>query len=200
MPISSFPISVRSSVNLSDINIDTDLDMGANSIIGYPNLNDIQSIKSTNFIINHLNNIYTVSNSRISDIQKTFSIYNSDPLNVNYSASVGASGSYSKNSEITNYNFTKTIKGVYIEATCVKGGSSYASPSGSSYQKFYINDTELLSLNTPSTSQTRRFITEFINPIDISDNNTIKISTYLHNASGGYSYTYSDDINMYLFF
>ena len=198
MPISSFPISVRSSVNLSDINIDTDLDMGANSIIGYPNLNDIQSIKSTNFIINHLNNIYTVSNSRISDIQKTFSIYNSDPLNVNYSASVDASGSYSKNSEITNYNFTKTIKGVYIEATCVKGGS--ASPSPSSYQKFYINDTELLSLNTPPTSQTRRFITEFINPINISNNNTIKISTYLHNANGNYSYTYSDNINMYLFY
>ena len=198
MGISSQAISVKSSVNLSDINIDTDLDMGSNSIIGYPNLNDIQSIKSTNFIINHLNNIYTVSNSRISDIQKTFSIYNSDPLNVNYSASVGASGSYSKNSEISNYNFTKTIKGVYIEATCVKGG--FASPSGSSYQKFYINDTELLSLNTPSSSQTRRFITEFINPINISNNNTIKISTYLHNASGGYSYTYSDDINMYLFY
>lgn len=200
MPISSFPISVRSSVNLSDINIDSDLDMGSNSIIGYPNLNDIQSIKSTNFIINHLNNIYTVSNSRISDIQKTFSIYNSDPLNVNYSALVDASGSYSKNSEITNYNFTKTIKGVYIEATCVKGGYGYASPSGSSYQKFYINGTELLSLDTPSTSQTRRFITEFINPINISDNNTIKISTYLHNANVNYFYTYSDDINMYLFY
>jgi len=35
MPISSFPISVKSSVNLSDINIDSDLDMGANNIIGY---------------------------------------------------------------------------------------------------------------------------------------------------------------------
>lgn len=148
----------------------------------------------------HLNNIYTVSNSRISDIQKTFSIYNSDPLNVKYSVLVGANGSYSKNSEITNYNFTKTIKGVYIEATCVKGGNATAKPSGSSYQKFYINGTELLSLDTPSTSQTRRFITEFINPINISDNNTIKISTYLHNANGTYSYAYSDDINMYFFY
>lgn len=35
MPISSFPISVNASVNLSDINIDTDLDMGVNSIVGY---------------------------------------------------------------------------------------------------------------------------------------------------------------------
>ena len=35
MPISSFPISVRSSVNLSDINIDCDLNMGTNKIIGY---------------------------------------------------------------------------------------------------------------------------------------------------------------------
>ena len=35
MPISSFPISVKSSINLSDINIDTDLNMGTNKIIGY---------------------------------------------------------------------------------------------------------------------------------------------------------------------
>jgi len=35
MPISSFPISVKSSVNLSDINIDCDLNMGTNKIIGY---------------------------------------------------------------------------------------------------------------------------------------------------------------------
>ena len=35
MPISSFPISVKSSINLSDINIDSDLDMGAKNIIGY---------------------------------------------------------------------------------------------------------------------------------------------------------------------
>lgn len=35
MGISSQAISVKSSINLSDINIDTDLDMGANSIIGY---------------------------------------------------------------------------------------------------------------------------------------------------------------------
>jgi len=50
MPISSFPISVKSSVNLSDINIDTDLDMGANSIIGYSTttsmLNSFPVVKS----------------------------------------------------------------------------------------------------------------------------------------------------------
>lgn len=33
MPISSFPISVRSSVNLSDINIDSDLNLGSNNLI-----------------------------------------------------------------------------------------------------------------------------------------------------------------------
>lgn len=33
MPISSFPISVRSSVNLSDIIIDTDLNLGTNSLL-----------------------------------------------------------------------------------------------------------------------------------------------------------------------
>ena len=44
MPISSFPISVRSSVNLSDINIDTDLDMGSNSIIGYTPSSSLSSL------------------------------------------------------------------------------------------------------------------------------------------------------------
>lgn len=45
MPISSFPISVRSSINLSDINIDTDLDMGANSIVGYALSSSIPQVK-----------------------------------------------------------------------------------------------------------------------------------------------------------
>lgn len=44
MPISSFPISVRSSVNLSDINIDCDLDMGSNSIIGYTPSSSLSSL------------------------------------------------------------------------------------------------------------------------------------------------------------
>ena len=35
MPIQSTPVTTQSSINLSDINIDTDLDMGANSIVGY---------------------------------------------------------------------------------------------------------------------------------------------------------------------
>lgn len=33
MPISSFPISVKSSINLSDINIDTDLNLGTNDLL-----------------------------------------------------------------------------------------------------------------------------------------------------------------------
>ncbi len=44
MPISSFPISVRSSVNLSDINIDTDLDLSGRNIIniGATTLNSLK--------------------------------------------------------------------------------------------------------------------------------------------------------------
>jgi len=38
MPISSFPISVKSSINLSDINIDSDLDLGENNLILNGNL------------------------------------------------------------------------------------------------------------------------------------------------------------------
>lgn len=48
MPISSFPISVNASVNLSDINIDTDLNMGANSIIGYAPTTLIKDYKLVN--------------------------------------------------------------------------------------------------------------------------------------------------------
>lgn len=41
MPISSFPISVNASVNLSDINIDTDLDLSTNKLI----INDLNSLE-----------------------------------------------------------------------------------------------------------------------------------------------------------
>lgn len=37
MPIQSTPVTTQSTINLSDINIDCDLDMGANSIIGLHN-------------------------------------------------------------------------------------------------------------------------------------------------------------------
>ena len=46
MPIQSTPVTTQSSINLSDINIDTDLDMGSNSIIGYtPTSNIMDNIK-----------------------------------------------------------------------------------------------------------------------------------------------------------
>lgn len=55
MPISSFPISVKSSVNLSDINIDTDLDMGSNNLI-------LGGTTFSNFKLMSFNhNLYTVS-------------------------------------------------------------------------------------------------------------------------------------------
>jgi len=50
MPIQSTPVTTQSSINLSDINIDTDLDMGSNSIIGYSTttsmLNSFPVVKS----------------------------------------------------------------------------------------------------------------------------------------------------------
>jgi len=43
MPIQSTPVTTQSTINLSDINIDTDLDMGANSIVGYTPLSSLNS-------------------------------------------------------------------------------------------------------------------------------------------------------------
>ena len=41
MPIQSTPVTTQSTINLSDINIDTDLNMGSNSIIGYISTSNI---------------------------------------------------------------------------------------------------------------------------------------------------------------
>ena len=45
MPIQSTPVTTQSSINLSDINIDTDLNMGANSIVGYALSSSIPQVK-----------------------------------------------------------------------------------------------------------------------------------------------------------
>jgi len=45
MPIQSTPVTTQSTINLSDINIDTDLNMGANSIIGYAKSVDLKEYK-----------------------------------------------------------------------------------------------------------------------------------------------------------
>ena len=181
MPISSFPISVKSSVNLSDINIDCDLNMGANSII-----------MGANSIIQ--NNIYYTTKTPPSIIldDKRYDLVASfnTQLTGNFSDVWTQSTSLTDviGSEIT---FNSSLNANIVENYYYRIGLSFAGCTGS---KKYLGKYKIVN-NTTSDSQliemtnytqfyfiTDRDFYEF--PFLIKYGDVLKLQYSIANASG----------------
>ena len=151
MPISSFPISVKSSVNLSDINIDTDLDMGSNSIIGY--------IPTTN-INTYLKDLIT------EDDKKVFVL--GTPTVKTLSADLTEYSTYQSTAQTTRLTYTATAKRFIKFKT--KADVRISGAYGQSTITTYFKNSIVNSQTGTSTSyETKSYTQSNLVSVDIGD-------------------------------
>ena len=175
MPISSFPISVRSSVNLSDINIDTDLDMGANSIIGYAKNEDIPQIRDLSATIDSL---YKLSNHNTLNL----------PTEV-VAGGTGAGQLYTTTIYNDIVSATNTLDYFKISFNLKHSTTHPCSKTLNFYIDGVFKDYLLLS---PTTSYV--LTTSVYTDISIPNNKPFKLELALSTGSAGSNYVYVKDV------
>ena len=133
MPIQSTPVTTQSTINLSDINIDTDLNMGANKITANKVIvSSLSNIEVGTSTINKLIPTLNINGTNCQDL----AVISSEVLNDNTNYET-ASGSITT---LLTYTFTENYTGyIRIKNKCI-------SVNGATTHYLYHNTTSLKSI------------------------------------------------------
>ncbi len=174
MGISSQAISVKSSINLSDINIDTDLNMGANSVIGYAKTIDIPKIRDLS-----------------STVDSLYKINNHNNLNLPSQVVAGGTGigTYTTNIYNNIVSTTDTLNYLIVNFNLKHSVTHTCTKSMTFYVDDVLKKTTTLS---PTTSYvaTKNIYTD----ISVTANKNLKIDLVLSTSYAGTNYVYVKDV------
>jgi hypothetical protein len=169
MPISSIPISVRSSVNLSDINIDTDLDMGSNSIIGY--------IPTTN-INTYLKDLIT------EDDKKVFVL--GTPTVITLSADLTEYSTYQSMAQTTRLTYTATAKRLIKFKTKADVRTSNGAFGQSTITTYFKNSIVNSQTGSSTKYETKSYTQSNLVSVDIGDKIEMKWNGNVYSGCTNY--------------